>query len=920
MLGAAPTQAPSTNAAADSSSSVAWAPRRSARWLATASIAALALVLLPAWAGAARPQAHANVLAVRAAAHGAKSRALPRLWVVQVSRGADGWFNRATLKRVRKEGIDALALRISVLGRKPAGERTFGSVREFASAEKLYLVAVLPSGKVGSRTPAARAALAACSGGRAARLRCAVQARSVKAAARLARQHNSVLQLVALYVKGPRRLSKLARLPKSLRRRILVIAPLHGSVGNTSAWGAAIGQTAASPSLYMGVAPHTRKATPGVQEFAALLAGGSSSAAAAPPDTESPSAPTGLVTSSVGQASMTLSWNASSDNVGVAGYRLFVNVSQVGTSKSTSYSFTGLSCGTSYKLGIVAYDAAGNVSAASTLSQSTSACSDPDNQPPSTPAGLSTSSVGQTSMTLSWNASTDNVGVAGYRLFLNGSQVATSGSTSHSFTGLSCGTSYTLGVAAYDAAGNVSGTAMLTQATNACSARSANVYVSTAGNDSTCARGDASRPCASFQRAYDLAQCGDTIGVESGAYYDVTLLSNGSSCSTQTTFVPVGGVVTIAASSGKDTALALGNSAKTSAYKPPDHVTFDGGSSRAFHFGVSGVMGSGGLFGRIQMYADYDTPTYPSHITLENLIVAYDAPDDAQGTIGIDAGQYITIDNDQIGPICCGLLPNGSVGGSPTEIGVGNRDGYAVSDHIVIENNQLLGETYMGSTDWPASLGPPPQPDCTDTDACHADAIHITGGTNFTITGNKIYNSRAQSLFFEPIHGELGGTNLIANNYLDTLNVKCSVCINGGGDGVNGTWNFAFNTGNSGLGFDGGGSYNATATFVGNYASNSGCSNYSGLALFFLYNVWTNGACGATDYAGSPALVVAHLGDWGSNPPDNGVNYDLAAGAPAIGFVPAAICTSYVSADLHGQTRPNPAHVSVCDAGADETR
>ena len=62
-------------------------------------------------------------------------------------------------------------------------------------------------------------------------------------------------------------------------------------------------------------------------------------------------------------------------------------------------------------------------------------------------------------MALSWTASTDDVGVTGYRVFQDGSQVGTSATTSFSFTGLTCGTTYTLGVAAVDAAGNVSGTA-----------------------------------------------------------------------------------------------------------------------------------------------------------------------------------------------------------------------------------------------------------------------------------------------------------------------------------------------------------------------------------------------------------------------------------------------------------------------------
>ena len=114
----------------------------------------------------------------------------------------------------------------------------------------------------------------------------------------------------------------------------------------------------------------------------------------------------------------------------MTGYRLFLNGTQVGTSSSTSYSFTGLTCGTSYTLGVAAYDASGNVSTTATLSQATSSC--PDTQPPSTPAGLAASSVTQTSVKLSWNASTDNVGVTGYRLYSNGTQVGTSTSMSYS--------------------------------------------------------------------------------------------------------------------------------------------------------------------------------------------------------------------------------------------------------------------------------------------------------------------------------------------------------------------------------------------------------------------------------------------------------------------------------------------------------
>jgi chitodextrinase len=218
-------------------------------------------------------------------------------------------------------------------------------------------------------------------------------------------------------------------------------------------------------------------------------------------DTTAPTAPSGLVTSGIAQTAVTLSWAASTDNVGVSGYRLFRNGSQVGTASSTSYVFAALACGTSYTFGVAAVDAAGNASSTAAVSASTSAC--PDTTAPSAPTGLSASATAQTSTTLSWAGASDNVGVTGYRVFLNGASVATAFTTSYVFGSLSCATSYTLGVAAVDAAGNVSGTASLSVTTSACSSGgtvvSPTLYVAQSqaglGDGSSCAN---ARPVSFF--------------------------------------------------------------------------------------------------------------------------------------------------------------------------------------------------------------------------------------------------------------------------------------------------------------------------------------------------------------------------------------------------------------------------------------
>jgi UDP-N-acetylglucosamine 2-epimerase (non-hydrolysing) len=93
-----------------------------------------------------------------------------------------------------------------------------------------------------------------------------------------------------------------------------------------------------------------------------------------------------------------------------------------------------------------------------------------DTQPPSTPSGLTATAVDSSSIAVAWNASGDDVGVAGYDVYLNGNFVATTAARSYSFTGLACGTAYAIWVDAYDAAGNHSPATWLTPATGACAA------------------------------------------------------------------------------------------------------------------------------------------------------------------------------------------------------------------------------------------------------------------------------------------------------------------------------------------------------------------------------------------------------------------------------------------------------------------
>jgi fibronectin type 3 domain-containing protein len=238
-----------------------------------------------------------------------------------------------------------------------------------------------------------------------------------------------------------------------------------------------------------------RNVSPSSNTVSATTLGGGS-------DTTAPSAPTGLAATAVSASQVNLIWNAATDDVGVTGYRVFrcagascTNFAQVATATATSFNNTGLAAGTTYRYRVSAFDAAGNVSQVSnTVSATTQTTGDAT--APSVPTGLFATAASGTEITVVWNASTDNVGVAGYRVercqgagcstFV---QVGTSPMTSFNSTGLKPSTSYSFRVRATDAAGNLSGysnvASATTTATSPTVSLSANPTSITSGGSST---------------------------------------------------------------------------------------------------------------------------------------------------------------------------------------------------------------------------------------------------------------------------------------------------------------------------------------------------------------------------------------------------------------------------------------------------
>jgi chitodextrinase len=167
----------------------------------------------------------------------------------------------------------------------------------------------------------------------------------------------------------------------------------------------------------------------------------------------------GVSASNISQTGATISWATNEPSS-----------SQVQYGKSTSYglttavdaalvpshtvTLTGLASQTRYNYRVRSRDAAGNEKVGSNYTFTTLAA--PDVTPPTVPSGLATAAASPTQASLSWNASTDNVGVTAYLVRRGETLIASTAARTYADTGLQPETAYAYSVAAQDKAGNTS--------------------------------------------------------------------------------------------------------------------------------------------------------------------------------------------------------------------------------------------------------------------------------------------------------------------------------------------------------------------------------------------------------------------------------------------------------------------------------
>ncbi|HEV2444142.1 MAG TPA: fibronectin type III domain-containing protein [Steroidobacteraceae bacterium] len=169
--------------------------------------------------------------------------------------------------------------------------------------------------------------------------------------------------------------------------------------------------------------------------------------------TTPPNPPSGLTGSAASWSTVNLSWSAATDpvaGVSVAGYKIYRNgnPTPIGSSTGTTYQDGTTAPSTTYSYTVSAYDAWGNISSPSSAVPVTT----PPSPSPSTPGGLQGAPASDSSISLTWSASSDSggPGIGGYKIYRNGTYVGASTTTSYTDTGLTTFSTYSYTVAAYD--------------------------------------------------------------------------------------------------------------------------------------------------------------------------------------------------------------------------------------------------------------------------------------------------------------------------------------------------------------------------------------------------------------------------------------------------------------------------------------
>jgi hypothetical protein len=264
------------------------------------------------------------------------------------------------------------------------------------------------------------------------------------------------------------------------------------------------------------------------------------------------------------------------------------------------------------------------------------------------------------------------------------------------------------------------------------------VYVSTAGNDGTCARGNSAKPCLTFNRAFAIASAGDVVQIAAGTYASQTLTGTKTSV---VTFVPASGATVNVPS------LSIG---------PASNLELDG----------INVTSTDGID-----LGDWNATGYTTtNVSLRNVvaptlfIVAVD-------TVNIVGGSYGNYD--------------------PCQSTTTNEDGvdvYVNAHNISTNRVTFDGVTIHDVTDHNNLCAGLPGA------GRHVDCMQVLAGHNLTIRNSHFYNCPTDNFIMRPYLDTLDNITIENNFFGPVMNPGAGGYVGGTGDTVGGTNVFRYNT------------------------------------------------------------------------------------------------------------------------------
>ncbi len=390
--------------------------------------------------------------------------------------------------------------------------------------------------------------------------------------------------------------------------------------------------------------------------------------------------------------------------------------------------------------------------------------------PAPTASSTPTATAGDTTVSLTWGASSDMSDVAGYHIYREGRLVGRTTETSYTDTDLTNGTSYSYHVVAHDSAGATISSSAMVSATPM-----AFYYVSNSGSDGN--PGTSASPWRTLGHAASLAEAGSTVVARAGAYAeDVTLRRSGTRSSPITFRADNGANVSLrslafAASHLVLSGITISAASRDCVTLAPALTNITVSDGRITNCGRDGIR-----------FTRTTTQPYTSNVTIKSMAIS-------RVGLSSSSGNNVTIYGNDVKLLDSDLssTPNDAINAWGDAITIRRNLIHDISNTNANHNDALQSWTSMddGARDEPLTNLVFAENTVRNVNGSHAHVIMAEGPEHrdWRIYGNVIQNIGDQSFVFG-ISGESGIANVdVYNNTFVNAGAHNTMEFNGRSSG-----------------------------------------------------------------------------------------------------------------------------------------